>query len=55
MTSFFDTTSRSIFGARAPKTPRQDTQMLAIARGDIALMARLVHEANRQPDLRPAR
>ena len=47
MTSFFDTTSRSIFGAKAPKTLQQDPQIRAIAHGDVALMARLVHEASK--------
>lgn len=45
MTSFFDTNSRSMFGARAPKAPQQDPQIRAISHGDVALMARLVHEA----------
>ncbi len=45
MTSFFDTSSRSIFGARAPKQAPQDPQLHAMAQGDIALMARLVQDA----------
>lgn len=53
MTSFFDTNTRSIFGARAPKAPQQDQQIRAISHGDIALMARLVNEAKQ--GLRPQR
>lgn len=54
MTSFFDTNTRSIFGARAPKAPpQQDQQIHAIAHGDVALMARLVNEAKQ--GLRPQR
>lgn len=55
MTSFFtaDSSSRSMFGARAPKQPQHDQQIRAIAHGDIALMARLVNDAKQ--GLRPQR
>ena len=48
MTDFFKkATSRNIFGASAPKTAPADPQLRALAEGNIAMMARLVHDAQK--------
>ena len=47
MTGFFKSTSRSIFGASAPKTQPVDPQLRALAEGNIAMMARIVQDAKK--------